>query len=250
MTTLSESFTSEQNTDLSSSIKELLSEVREQRHEINSLKDEVRGNSLSLKSEVKRFKCEQDFKWRFEGNKIQHQFNTELFENLSQVIWALENGKQDYARELVNECSESLKKRNKHIRIADSSEGGWDTVRMYESNPLASDSEDESRISRAESRAMKRKKSMQKTKKRFRPSATATSDSQRSSVGNMFSFPGQQQQQQQQQQWQTPFRHSSFNSSFRGGALGPCFACGESTHFRRNCPYTRYAQQPDIPAKK
>ena len=45
---------------------------------------------------------------------------------------------------------DKLKNRNKLIRIAGSSEGGWETVRQYEASPLADDSEDESRLKRAE----------------------------------------------------------------------------------------------------
>lgn len=242
---------SPEDSDLTCSIRELLSEVREQRQEINSLKEEVRGNTVSVRSEVKKVKSEQDLKWRRYGNRIQYEFNAELQENIKQVNWALDNNKLDYARDIVNECCESLKKRNKHIRIADTTEGGWETVRQYEVNPVASDSDDESRINRAESRAVRRKKALQKTNKRFKSSTSTVSASQPSFSDNMFQYSVQQPRQfLQQQQQQQLFRPSQYNGSFRGSNLGPCFACGESTHFRRNCPYTRSAPQPDTPVKK
>ncbi|KAH3846694.1 hypothetical protein DPMN_088996 [Dreissena polymorpha] len=50
-----------ENMDLNSSIRELLVEVREQKREISSLK-EVRGNSLSVRSEVKTVKTEHELK--------------------------------------------------------------------------------------------------------------------------------------------------------------------------------------------
>jgi hypothetical protein len=37
------------------------------------------------------------------------------------------------------------KKSNKHIKIAVGNDGGWETVRQYQSNPVASDSDDETK---------------------------------------------------------------------------------------------------------
>jgi len=212
MTTRSgEECASQENMDLNSSIRELLVEVREQKREISSLKEEVRGNSLSVRSEVKKLKTEHELKWRYESNKIQHEFNSELHETISQVLWAVENNKQEYVRELVNDSCEQLKRRNKLIRIADTSEGGWETVRQYEANPVASDSNDESMINRAEARAAKKKRT--KSTKRFKPSATVTSGSLPRG-GNTFSFPVQQQRPEPMQQLHT-FRPHYFKGNAR-----------------------------------
>ena len=60
-----------------------------------------------------------------------------------------QNDKIEYLKELLQESDSKLKQRNKLIKIADSSEVRWETVRRYEANPLASDSEDENKIFKA-----------------------------------------------------------------------------------------------------
>lgn len=153
---------------------------------------------------------------------------------------------------------EKLKSRNKHIRIADSSEGGWETVRQYVCNTLASDSDDESRLNRAESRAVRKKKTQQKSKSKSKASAAyGYTDSVNQHLwGGMASATGL-----FHPRFQTLAVGPRFGS-FRGYpipadqrsifSIGPCIACGESTHIRRNCPYTKSAaqQQPDVPVKK
>ena len=53
-------------------------------------------------------------------------------------------------------AKELLRHRQKVIKLADQSEHGWRTVAEYETNPIASDSEDEKRIYRAEARASRK----------------------------------------------------------------------------------------------
>ena len=85
----------------------------------------------------------------YQGNKIQFDFNNEVDEVKKQALWAIAHGKLDYTKELLQELCEKLKKRNTFIRTVDSSAGGWDTVRLYEANSIASDSKDESKIYKA-----------------------------------------------------------------------------------------------------
>ena len=59
---------------------------------------------------------------------------------------------------MIGEGLTKIKQRNKHIKLADSAEGGWETVKQYQSNRLASDSDDEKKLQKAEFRAAQKKR--------------------------------------------------------------------------------------------
>ena len=59
----------------------------------------------------------------------------------------------------------------------DPNAGGWDTVRLYEANPITSDSEDESNIYKAENRPLKRKRSSSRGKASTVTSGSRSNDS-------------------------------------------------------------------------
>ena len=65
---------------------------------------------------------------------------------------AIENQKLEYGQEVTEEGLTRIKHRNKVIKLADSSDGGWETVKQYQPNPLASESENENKLQKAEYR--------------------------------------------------------------------------------------------------
>ena len=229
------------NTDINNNLREILSELRKQQFEINSLKNNI-NSPVPVKLDTKK-----EIKWKFEGNRRQYEFNSEIEDFVKQSLWAVENQKFDYAQEVLKEAVDKIHVRNKHIRIADTSEGGWETVTQYEINPLASDSDDESRINRAESRAVKKRKAHQSKAKKTRPAVLyGHSDAMRHLMeGQVGARPGP---------YPVPQKQTTGYSSFRGysgfgSQSGPCFACGEVGHFRRTCPNTR-GQQTDAQPRK
>ena len=73
-----------------------------------------------------------------------------------------------HARETITEVIEKIKTSNKHIKIADGSDGGWETVRQYQSSQVASESDDESKINKAGNSAL-RKRNLRGNKAAVKP---------------------------------------------------------------------------------
>ncbi|CAC5384288.1 unnamed protein product [Mytilus coruscus] len=105
----------------------------------------------------RKFKEEVDFiKFKKEGNSIQYHFNDEILTGLHKIQKkgpSLDSPTNSIVSELITKVL--IKARNKSIRIADSSAGGWTTVREYESNTTTDNSDDEKKMRQAESRAVK-----------------------------------------------------------------------------------------------
>ena len=52
---------------------------------IGGLKDELQGANQMMKSQVKKLKVDANYKWKYEGNQIQFNFNSENREDLVQT---------------------------------------------------------------------------------------------------------------------------------------------------------------------
>ena len=105
---------------------------------------------------------------KFAGNKDQFIFNSKLCGTLDEVSELLAAKQIEKAEEKVGELSRNLKRRQKIIKLDDKSEAGWLAVKEYQTEELASDSEDEKRIRKAQERSLKKKKKQNVSKKHDR----------------------------------------------------------------------------------
>ncbi|XP_076116783.1 uncharacterized protein LOC143084259 [Mytilus galloprovincialis] len=115
------------------------------------------------------------------------------------------------------------------IRIADASPAGWGTVREYESNAVASDSEDERKIRQAETRAIRTSKEKSKSRQQPYPNKKNTP---RQQPAESYGNPAYAQHYQRNQQ--QPFRGSFARRE--PCSIDTCHYCKQQGHWRKNCP--------------
>ena len=176
---------------------------------LGSLKRELKDDAYQ-KSEMlaKKLKTEKSYQFKFSGNQKQFEFNADLDYDIGRIKRAAEA--KDYAKikDICSDVRDKIHKRNKCIKLADKSPGGWDTVKEYMSDDLASDTDDEKRTRQVETHAIRKRKQWKQE----------ISQKRQSTVTN------------------TGSNFRSFNRISTGSRpTYISFGCSEQGHWRRNC---------------
>ena len=180
------------------------------------------------KSFTKKFREDAGIKFKSEGNRIQFRFNEDIQEGLQNLQRQVKNSPPSA---IVGELISKLKDRNKLIRIADNSAGGWATVREYESSDIADNDEDDKRIRQAESRALR---IIKDKKSRPQPYTVSARPPSASSAPPAYSATASVPAYQDFLRFPPPFRNSAARREPCPWDI--CHLCKQLGHWRGNCP--------------
>ena len=105
-------------------------------------------------------KTEKDIvQLKFKGNQKQFELNAQLDSILDEIqAESLKPRPITRIQKLVEQGKELIRRRQKLIKIADRNKDGWKVVEEYESDDLASGSEDEKRLKKAKDSANRKRR--------------------------------------------------------------------------------------------
>lgn len=176
-------------------------------------------SSSQLHSAVKRARL-SPATFKKKGCEIQYFHNEDLKDKLEETVSCIGAGKIEKAKEILEEGIDLINKRQKVVKIADSH--GWDTVSNYVMDDLASDSEDDKRLSKAVRDAGFKRRENARNRRRLRGSRCRSNFRATSITGSTFTTP--------------VTRATSQGAVRQNQSYQTCWACGQVGHFQYQCP--------------
>ena len=137
--------------------------------QVFSLFKDYLQNQLETKTEEieQRSKIDkEDVRLKYRGNQKQFELNAAIDSILENIETETQQSRpsNDRIRSLAQDARQLLRKRQKLIKIADKSKDGWQVFAEYESDELASDSEDEKRLKKAHESASRKRRQKDQAK--------------------------------------------------------------------------------------
>ena len=208
----------------------LLDQLKSHTSELSSKFNKASFDAESALSVSKQVKAENDLKFNHPGNERNYKFNLEILELLEKLSKAIDAQETVKATQLLDSSVQLLEECNRKIRIADSSDRGWLTVKHYESHAVALDLEDDRRIRAAEREAIR-----DRNRTRSKRIQNAERLQNRNSAYSQ-PFGGRGQFQRGVFTTSTFVRPQQHQPDIFNRGRGACRFCGSFGHWWRECP--------------
>ena len=214
----------------------LMDEIKKNREDVQQRLDKLEGDVAAGQDNaaqivVQKLKADRSYTFRKKGHEEQYRFNADIESHLNRVQGEAakihpptekERRSLEALKAQLQEGIQAIACRQKRIKVADRSDYGWAVMKAYDNDELASDSEDEKRLFKAEKTAEREisKRKRRSTKGKDVPAYQSTVVTQpiRSapvSSGIMAGEPAGGTSSQPVSQWS--------QSTVR--KIGPCFRC-------------------------
>ena len=161
------------------------------------------------------------------GNKRRFDDTEDIIEKVDEAIEKIGKKNLDAAKDSLEQGKKLLLKQQKYVKMADREVNGWEVVRHYASDDLASDSDDEKAINRARREALAsiKKRNLEKLSKE---SEKRFSDKFRNAS---HSHPNR------DTKYEHGYSRSQDTHRFPNKAASTiCFFCGREGHMQYACP--------------
>ena len=154
----------------------------------------------------------------------------------------------------INKGAKALvAERKKELKIADTSDGGWETVNLYKSNPVADSADDDRRIRRADKMAIERLEKKQKRDRggyrgRYRGNFQRRQNNwdyrDDNNDNNDRDYPYRSSGSARSQDPQQRNSYAPDNRRRQNQSSSVCYLCGQSGHWQDSCP-SKYQARRD-----
>ena len=182
-------------------------------------KQEESGSSKKLKTELKS-----------KGNRIRYEVNEDILKKVEAAIEAIDSKDLELAKTEMEAGKKVLKKQQKLIRMADREDNGWEVVKHYLSDELASDSEDEKAIKKARKEALASISKKKASKKKEFRNAPFSKSQQRSRGVGWGS------KRYQREDYGNSYESKKEIGKYERNKSANCYRCGKEGHFMHSCP--------------
>ena len=172
----------------------------------------------TIEQSMKKIKTETP-KFSRKGNKDQFEFNVDVLNRLEKIEKLVEKERKAEALKTLEEGKKFIAKRQKLVQIADRESDGWNVVKEYISDDLASDSDDEKRINKARKKAAEKRKTTEKSKNDRKRIKQSDSRYGQKSESRYESHKSEQ---------KSDFRKNKYDRE--------CYICKRVGHLSYNCP--------------